>query len=322
MKRIVALAAGLVVFALAALLQGQQSAAPSAPATQSPISWTSTQQVTVTDPKYQMPAYTLAVPTGWHFGAEMIRPQGCHGNGLALNYKMDSPDGLTAIIQLAGAKWKIVGIFDSGGSAFDSEIWGDAVLLNQAYNRPENIYQSVTARLPSPADFQAFKDRITSDPQMTVSVDREIDYYAKQSQVLTTLIVTLGLIVGLVMAIGAIFGALNTMYSAVSERSREIATMRALGFRASSVVLSFMFEALLIAGIGGVLGCLAVLPLNGFTASTLNFATFSSVAFSFRVSPLLIGVGMAFAVMMGLVGGTPPAIRAARRPITTALRGL
>jgi len=229
---------------------------------------------------------------------------------------------LGSTVQLAGAKWKIVGIFDSGGSAFDSEIWGDAVLLNQAYNRPENIYQSVTARLPSPADFQAFKDRITSDPQMTVSVDREIDYYAKQSQVLTTLIVTLGLIVGLVMAIGAIFGALNTMYSAVSERSREIATMRALGFRASSVVLSFMFEALLIAGIGGVLGCLAVLPLNGFTASTLNFATFSSVAFSFRVSPLLIGVGMAFAVMMGLVGGTPPAIRAARRPITTALRGL
>jgi len=225
-------------------------------------------------------------------------------------------------VKLAGTTWTVVGVFDAGGSAFDSEVWGDAVLLNQAYNRPPNIYQSVTARLPSAADFQAFKDKLTSDPQLTVSVDREIDYYAKQSQALTDFIYVIGTMVAVVMAVGAIFGALNTMYSAVSERSREIATMRAVGFGAGSVVLSFMIEALIIATVGGAVGCFGVLPLNGLTASTLNFQTFSSIAFAFRISPLLLGIGMGFALLMGFIGGTPPAIRAARRPITSALRGL
>ncbi|HUK29743.1 MAG TPA: ABC transporter permease, partial [Candidatus Acidoferrum sp.] len=215
-----------------------------------------------------------------------------------------------------------VGIFDAGGSSFDSEVWCDATLLDQAYNRAPNVFQSVTVRLPSPSDFPKFKDRLTSDPQLTVSVDREIDYYSKQSQALTSFIVIIGTMVALVMGVGAILGALNTMYSAVSERSREIATMRALGFGGASVVFSFMIEALLIAGIGGVLGCLAVLPLNGLTTSTLNFQTFSSIAFAFRITPMLLLGGMIFALLMGLVGGTFPAIRAARRPITSALRGL
>jgi putative ABC transport system permease protein len=225
-------------------------------------------------------------------------------------------------VKLAGNTWTVVGVFDAGGSAFDSEVWCDAVLLNQAYNRPTNIYQSVTVRLPSAADFQAFKDKLTSDPQLTVQVSREVDYYAKQSEAFTSFVSILGFGIAFVMGIGAIIGALNTMYSAISERSREIATMRALGFGAGSVVLSFMFEALIIATIGGIVGCLCVLPLNGFTTSTMNFQTFSSIAFGFRITPLLLTVGMIFALLMGIIGGTPPAIRAARRPITIALRGL
>jgi putative ABC transport system permease protein len=232
--------------------------------------------------------------------------------------------GLTlgSTVKLAGNNWKVVGIFDAGGSAFDSEIWCDSTLLDQAYNRPPNVYQSVTVRLPSPGDFAKFKDRLTSDPQLTVSVEREIDYYAKQSELFTRFVTILGLGVAIVMGIGAIFGALNTMYSAVAERSREIATMRALGFGAGSVVLSFMVEALIITAIGGILGCAAVLPLNGLTTSTLNFETFSSLAFAFWISPVLMAQGLAFALLMGIIGGIFPAIRAARRPITTALRGL
>ena len=157
---------------------------------------------------------------------------------------------------------------------------------------------------------------------MTVSVDREVDYYAKQSVALTLTIEILGSMVAAVMAVGAVFGALNTMYSAVSERTREIAAMRAMGFHSGSIVFSFMVESMIIAGIGGLIGCLAVFPLNGLTTSTLNFQTFSSVAFAFRVTPIVLVAGLIFALVMGIVGGTPPAIRAARRPISAALRGL
>jgi putative ABC transport system permease protein len=134
---------------------------------------------------------------------------------------------LGSTVRFAGVTWTVVGIFDAGGSAFDSEVWCDAVLLDQVYNRPPNVYQSVTVRLPSAGDFVKFKDTLTSDPRLTVSVDREIDYYAKQSRALTELITVLGTLVAAVMGIGAVFGALNTMYSAVAERSREIGTMRA-----------------------------------------------------------------------------------------------
>jgi putative ABC transport system permease protein len=153
-------------------------------------------------------------------------------------------------------------------------------------------------------------------------VTRELDYYEKQSRGLTTLITVLGTLVAVIMGVGAVFGALNTMYSAVSERSREIATMRAIGFGAFSIVMSFLFEALLIAFVGGLLGSVAVLPLNGLTTSTLNMQTFSSVAFAFRITPILLVVGVVFALFMGLIGGVPPAIRAARRPVALALREL
>jgi len=225
-------------------------------------------------------------------------------------------------VKLGGGMWRVVGIFDSGGSAFDSEVWCDARVLNQIYHRPDNIFQSVTVHLTSADALKQFKDSVTTDPRLTVDVSREVDYYDKQSKVLTTLIVVLGSIVAFIMGIGAIFGALNTMYSAVAERAREIGTMRALGFGAGSVVVSFVIEALLISFLGGLLGCLAVLPLNGLTTGTMNWQTFSHLAFAFRVTPPLLITGIIFALLMGILGGIFPAIRAARRPVAEALRSL
>jgi putative ABC transport system permease protein len=225
-------------------------------------------------------------------------------------------------VKFGGGTWTIVGVFDAGGSAFDSEIWSDVRVLNQTYKRPDDLYQSVTAALTSPAAFDQLKDSITADPTLTVQVDREADYYARQSEVLTTLITVLGTLVAIIMGVGAVFGALNTMYSAVAERGREIATMRAIGFGSASIVISFLFEALLIAFIGGLLGAVAVLKLNGLTTSTLNMQTFSSVAFAFHITPMLMLIGIVFALFMGLIGGVPPAIRAARRPVALALREL
>jgi putative ABC transport system permease protein len=225
-------------------------------------------------------------------------------------------------IDMAGGHWEVVGVFDAGGSAFDSEIWTDSRVLNDILKRPSNIFQSATVHLDSPSSFQALKDSLTSDPRLNVDVTREIDYYAKQSTTMTTLITVLGGLVAAIMAIGAVFGALNTMYSAVAERGREIATMRALGFNAYSVVFSFLVEALLISFIGGVIGCLVVLPLNGLTTSTMNFQTFSNLAFAFKITPELLVKGVIFALVMGVVGGLLPAVRAASLPVATALREL
>jgi putative ABC transport system permease protein len=230
--------------------------------------------------------------------------------------------GLTLgnVVNFGGGHWKVVGIFDAGGSAFDSEVWCDAKILAEVMKRPDNIFQSVTVHLTSPDAFQQFKDAVTSDPRMNVDITREIDYYAKQSTTMTRLITVLGGFVAAIMAIGAIFGALNTMYSAVAERGREIATMRAVGFSSSNVILSFLFEALLISFVGGILGCLAVLPLNGLTTSTMNFQTFSNLAFAFKITFDLLLFGVLFALVMGIIGGLLPAIRAAIRPVAVALR--
>jgi len=225
-------------------------------------------------------------------------------------------------VKFGGTEWKVVGIFDAGGSAFDSEVWCDPRVLDDAYKRPSNAFQSTTVHLTSADAFQGFRDAVLADPRMNVQVEREIDYYAKQSTAMTRLITVLGGLVALIMAIGAVFGALNTMYSAVSERGREIATMLALGFGSAAVISSFLVEALFIAAIGGVVGCIAVLPLNGLTTGTMNWQTFSQLAFAFRISPQLLGAGIAFALAMGLVGGLLPALRAARMPVATALREL
>jgi putative ABC transport system permease protein len=225
-------------------------------------------------------------------------------------------------VTFGGGTWHVVGVFDAGGSAFDSEVWCDAHVLSQIYHRPDNIFQSVTARLTSPDALHQLKDALSVDPRMNVDVSSELDYYANQSTGLTQVIQVLGGFIAIIMGVGAVLGALNTMYSAVAERGREIATMRALGFAAGSIVVSFMIEALLIAAAGGSLGCLAVLPVNGITTGTLNFQTFSHLAFAFKITPNLLLAGMIFALLMGLAGGLPPAIRAARRPVASALRGL
>jgi putative ABC transport system permease protein len=235
-----------------------------------------------------------------------------------------SYSGLTVgnTVNFGGGRWQVVGVFDAGGSSFDSEVWCDAHILSQVLKRPDNIFQSATLRLTSPAAFQQFKDAVVADPRMNVDVWREIDYYAKQSTRMTQMITVLGGLVATVMAIGAVFGALNTMYSAVSERGREIATMRALGFSTWNVILSFLFEALLISFIAGLIGCLAVLPLNGLTTNAMNWQTFSNLAFAFKITFDLLVLGVLFALVMGVLGGLLPAIRAAIQPVAVALREL
>jgi putative ABC transport system permease protein len=226
------------------------------------------------------------------------------------------------VVRIGPGRWTVVGIMDSDGSAFDSEIWADADVLNGAFQRPSGVFQSVTARLQSEDAFDAFKASLARNPRLQVKVEREPEYYEGQSRIVTTLITVLGGLVALVMGLGAILGALNTMYSAVAERSREVAVLRALGFRGGAIVLSFVVEALWIALIGGIVGCLLVLPVNGITTGTINWQTFSHLSFAFRITPGLLALGLGFALLMGLLGGLPPAIRAARANVATTLRAL
>jgi putative ABC transport system permease protein len=229
---------------------------------------------------------------------------------------------LGASVRIGAGTWRVVGIFDANGSAFDSEIWADATVVNGSYQRPPGVFQSVTTRLRSAEDFPAFKTMLERDPRARLQAVREAEYYEAQSRTVTTLITVLGGLVAIVMGLGAVLGALNTMYSAVAERSREIAVLRALGFGGASVVMAFVVESMWIALIGGLLGCLLALPVNGITTGTINWQTFSHLAFAFRITPDLLGLGLAFAVLMGLIGGVPPAIRAARANVSRTLRSL
>jgi putative ABC transport system permease protein len=216
----------------------------------------------------------------------------------------------------------IVGIFESGGSVAETEIWCDSRLIQGVYQRG-NSYQSVLAQLDSPASFDSFKNWLTTNPQLNVQVRRERDYYAAQSQVMTSLIHGIGYTVAVLMGIGAVFGAILTMYTAVATRSREIATLRALGFNTMSVLISVLAEAVALAVLGGAIGGLAAyLAFNGYQTSTMNFQTFSQVAFAFAVTRSLLLQGLLYALVMGLLGGLLPAIRAARLPIASALREL
>ena len=201
-------------------------------------------------------------------------------------------------------------------------MWCDARVLQPAYRRG-NSYQSVLLRLPSADAFQTLKDALTTERRLNVTAIREPDYYAQQSVVLQTIVRTIGFGIAGLMGIGAIFGAVNTMYTAVSSRTREIATLRALGFGRSPVVISVLIEALLLSLVGGVIGGgLAWLAFDGYQTATMNWQSFSQVAFAFRVTPSLLVRGLVYAVAMGLLGGMLPAIRAARLPVVTALREL
>ena len=225
-------------------------------------------------------------------------------------------------LQVGPEQWPVVGIFTAAGGIAESEIWSDAAVLQPAFRRG-NSYQAVFAKLTSRDAFAGFKDALTSDPRINVKVMREDEYYASQSTVLYTLITSLGFIIGGLMGIGAVFGAVNTMYTTVSARTREIATLRALGFRAGPVVISVLFESMLLALAGGLTGgVLAYLALDGFQAATLNWVSFSQVAFQFAVTPELLTQGLTYALLLGLVGGLLPALRAARLPVATALREL
>jgi putative ABC transport system permease protein len=220
------------------------------------------------------------------------------------------------------ASWQVVGIFDAGGSVAESEIWCDAKVLQPAYRRG-NSYQSVFARLESADSLQKMKDALSTDPRLNVTVVREGEYYAEQSRVLQSVVRYIGFGIAFLMALGAIFGAVNTMYTAVAGRTREIATLRALGFKRSPVVVSVLVEAALLSIVGGLIGgTLAYLAFDGYETATMNWQSFSQVAFAFRVTPRLVFWGLTGAVFMGLIGGLLPAIRAARLPVVNALREL
>jgi putative ABC transport system permease protein len=241
--------------------------------------------------------------------------------------------GRSALRQFAGAdlgseyttnqlKLKIVGVFTANGSVAESEIWCDARVLQSAYRRG-NSYQSVLARLDTPASLEPFSAWLTTNPQLNVTVKRESDYYSAQTEVMTGLINSIGYVIAALMGIAAVFGAILTMYTAVATRTREIATLRALGFNTTSVLASIVGESMVLAALGGLAGgLLAYIGFNGYQTSTMNFQTFSQVAFAFAVTPVLLIRGLTYALVMGFIGGLFPAIRAARLPISSALREL
>jgi putative ABC transport system permease protein len=223
-------------------------------------------------------------------------------------------------LQFGQTRWKIVGVFEGNGGIAESEVWADAAVLAPAYHRGSS-FQTVLVKLASAGSFQQFKDALTSDPRLNVKVERETDYYAAQSRVLRGLVTGLAAVVCTLMGLGAIFGALNTMYTAVAARARETATLEALGFGGSAVMISVMLEALLLSFVGGILGAIgAYLAFDGYRSATMNWQTFSQVAFAFDVTPSLMIGAIIYALFIGLVGGFFPAIRAARLPVAIALR--
>ena len=225
-------------------------------------------------------------------------------------------------IKLGQNAWTIVGIFDAGGTVPDSELWCDAGVLGPLYQRGASR-QSVYVRLTSPEAFKPFKDRLSTDPRVKLTAMREREYYAGQSELLSGTIVIIGGIIGFLMGMGALFVAVITMYSAVASRTREIATLRALGFRGGPVVISVLIESLMLALVGGAVGAaVAYFGFNGYETATMNWQNMSSIGFAFRVTPALLVLGVGWALVLGFLGGLFPAIRAMRMPIVTALREL
>jgi len=225
-------------------------------------------------------------------------------------------------VKWGATTWTIVGIFEAQGAIWESELWCDVSVLQPAYRRSD-AFSSVHVLLETPEAFAGFKAALVDDPRLDVTVFREKDYYAEQASATARLITTLGFAIATLMAAGAVFGAVNTMYTAVAERTREIATLRALGFGGVPVVLSVLVESMVLATAGGVLGgATAWAILDGYQTTTLNWQTYTQVAFAFKVTPGLLAKGVSCAVAMGLGGGLLPAMHAARIPVATALRGL
>jgi len=226
--------------------------------------------------------------------------------------------GLGETMHFAGRPWTVTCHFAAAGSAFESEIWGENEQIMPAMRREG--FQSLAFRLADPASFEEAKRLLEADKRVTVDVYRESAFYAKQSELLGNILRILAIMITGIMAVGAIFGAVNTMYAAVASRAPEIAVLLTLGFRPRSILASFLVESAVIAAAGGVIGCLLALPMNGVVTSTTNWANFSETAFSFRVTPGLLLAGLVFAVVMGMLGGFFPARRASKVPVVQAIR--
>ena len=246
---------------------------------------------------------------------ESGKPQICVGEKMAGRF---DHTGIGEALRIAGRDWTVVCRFTANGSAFESEIWGENEQIMPVFRG--EAFQSLTFRLKDPAAFGEAKRTLEADKRITVDVHREADFYANQSKLLGRILQILAIMITGIMALGTVFGAINTMYAAVAARSSEIAVLLTLGFHPRSVLASFLAESALIALVGGVIGALLALPINGMVTSTTNWASFSEIAFSFRITPGLLLAGITFAVVMGLVGGFFPARRAAKMPVVQALR--
>ena len=221
-------------------------------------------------------------------------------------------------VKFGGSIWKVVGVFTDDDASFESEVWGDVDLMMPAFQR--DGYQSVTLKLTDPSAFESFAAALSGDPRLDLKPYPERDYYQGQSETTGTLIRVFATFVTAILSIGAVFGAMNTMYAAVAYRTREIGTLRALGFSRSRIVSAFLVESMALAIIGGAIGCLLALPVHGLSTGAMNMTSFSELAFKFRITPGLLVNGLIFSAVMGAVGGLLPAIRAARIPVSRALR--
>ncbi len=226
--------------------------------------------------------------------------------------------GIGDTISFGGRDWTVVGRFAADGSSFESEIWGENEQFMPVFRG--EVFQSVTFRKSQDSDFTAIKQTLENDPQLYVDAFRENEFYENQSVLLGGILNFIAIFIASVMAIGAVFGAINTMYAAVSSRAREIGVLLSLGFRPRSVLVSFVTESVLIAILGGIIGCVLALPINGLVTSTTNWDSFSEIAFAFRVTPGLLFAGMVFSVVMGVIGGFFPARKAAKQQVVEALR--
>ncbi len=221
-------------------------------------------------------------------------------------------------LRFAERDWEVVGIFDAGGSGFDSELWGDVNQVQQAFRR--TIFASVTMRLKDPEQFEQLKQRMETDPRMTVDVKREKEYYATQSSMMASFISIMGIVISIVFSAGAMIGAMITMYSAVANRTAEIGTLRAIGFSRFRILTVFMLESLWLALLGAGLGLFAASLMSFVTVSTTNWGSFSELAFNFAISTNIVIGSIIFAIAMGLIGGFLPAVRASRAKIVDSLR--
>ena len=226
--------------------------------------------------------------------------------------------GIGERLRFGGRDWTVVGVFDAGGSAFDSEVWGDGEQMIQAFRR--TAFSSVAARLADPSRFDALKPRLESDPRLTLDVKREQTFYEEQSQAMSNFISYLGLTLSVIFSVGAMIGAMITMYAAVATRTSEIGVLRALGFRRGSILVAFLVEALFLGLVGWVVGLALASAMQLVQISTMNWQSFSELAFRFTLTPEIVWKSLVFALVMGLVGGFLPAVRAARLKIVDALR--